>query len=63
MGGCTASATFSSASASLGGASEGEIREWVGHADSKMVEHYRHLGRKDAVAKMEQITFRDPGRQ
>ena len=44
----------------LGGASEGEIREWVGHADSKMVEHYRHLGRKDAVAKMEQITFVTP---
>ncbi len=44
----------------LGGASEGEIRKWVGHADSKMVEHYRHLGRKDAVAKMEQITFVTP---
>jgi integrase len=44
----------------LGGASEGEVREWVGHADSKMVEHYRHLGRKDAVAKMERIKFVDP---
>ena len=44
----------------LGGASEGEIRQWVGHADSKMVEHYRHLGRKDALAKMEQITFVPP---
>lgn len=44
----------------LGGASEGEIREWVGHADSKMVEHYRHLGRKDAVRRMEQISFVDP---
>ena len=43
-----------------GGASEGEIREWVGHADSKMVEHYRHLGRKDAVRRMEQISFVDP---
>ena len=31
----------------LGGASEGEIREWVGHADSKMVEHYRHLGQTE----------------
>jgi integrase len=41
----------------LGGASEGEIREWVGHADSKMVEHYRHLGRKDALRRMEQINF------
>jgi hypothetical protein len=39
---------------------EGEIREWVGHADSKMVEHYRHLGCKDAVRRMEQISFVDP---
>jgi integrase len=43
----------------LGGASEGEIREWVGHADSKMVEHYRHLGQKDAQRRMEQISFVD----
>ena len=32
----------------LGGASEGEIREWLGHADSQMVEHYRHLRSEDA---------------
>jgi hypothetical protein len=44
----------------LGGASESEIREWVGHADSKMVEHYRHLGQKDAQRRMEQINFVDP---
>lgn len=44
----------------LGGVSEGEIRSWVGHADSKMVEHYRHLGSRDAVAKMGQITFVTP---
>jgi hypothetical protein len=31
----------------------------VGHADSKMVEHYRHLGRRDALRKMEQINFTD----
>ncbi len=43
----------------LGGASEGEIREWVGHADSKMVEHYRHLGRKDALWRMGRINFVD----
>jgi integrase len=43
----------------LGGTSEGEIREWVGHADSKMVEHYRHLGQKDALRRMEQINFVD----
>jgi integrase len=47
----------------LGGASEGEIHEWVGHADSKMVEHYRHLGQKDALRRKEQINFRGPGRQ
>jgi integrase len=41
----------------LGGASEGEIKEWLGHADSKMVEHYRHLRSEDALRKMEQVDF------
>lgn len=41
----------------LGGASEGEIKEWLGHADSKMVEHYRHLRSEDAQRKMNQIRF------
>ena len=41
----------------LGGASEGEIKEWLGHADSKMVEHYRHLRSDDAQRKMNQIQF------
>jgi integrase len=41
----------------LGGASEGEIREWLGHRDSKMVEHYRHLRNEDAQRKMQQIHF------
>ena len=41
----------------LGGASEGEIKEWLGHADSKMVEHYRHLRGEDAQRKMDQINF------
>ena len=41
----------------LGGASEGEIKEWLGHADSKMVEHYRHLRNEDAQRKMEKIDF------
>jgi len=41
----------------LGGASEGEIREWLGHADSKMVEHYRHLRSDDAQRKMAKIDF------
>jgi integrase len=39
------------------GASEGEIEEWLGHADSKMVEHYRDLRSEDAQRKMEQIEF------
>jgi integrase len=43
----------------LGGASEGEIREWLGHADSKMVEHYRHLRHDDAQRKMAAIEFLD----
>jgi len=43
----------------LGGASEGEIREWLGHADSKMVEHYRHLRSEDSQRKMKQIEFLD----
>jgi hypothetical protein len=44
----------------LGGASEGEIKEWLGHADSKMVEHYRHLRSEDAQRKMNLIQFLDP---
>ncbi len=44
----------------LGGASEGEIKEWLGHADSKMVQHYRHLSSEDARRKMSQIVFLDP---
>jgi len=41
----------------LSGASEGEIKEWLGHAESKMVEHYRHLRSEDAQRKMQQIDF------
>jgi integrase len=48
---------FFCSQAFLGGASESEIREWLGHRDSKMVEHYRHLRNEDAQRKMEQIDF------
>ncbi len=48
---------FFCSQAFLGGASEGEIREWLGHADSKMVEHYRHLRSDDAQRKMAKIEF------
>ena len=44
----------------LGGASDGEIREWMGHRDSKIVELYRHLRREDATRKMEKIDFLGP---
>jgi integrase len=48
---------FFCSQAFLGGASEGEIREWLGHRESKMVEHYRHLRNEDAQRKMAQIDF------
>jgi len=41
----------------LGGASEGEVKEWVGHRDSRMVELYRHLREADSKRKMQQIDF------
>ena len=41
----------------LDGASEGEIREWVGHRDSRIVGRYRHLQNADARRKMDQIDF------
>jgi hypothetical protein len=41
----------------LDGASEGEIREWVGHTNSRIVERYRHLRNEDAQRKMRQIDF------
>ena len=48
---------FFCSQAFLGYASEGEIKEWLGHADSKMVEHYRHLRSEDAQRKMARLTF------
>ena len=48
---------FFCSQAFLGGASEGEIKEWLGHADSRMVEHYRHLRNEEAQRKMDQIDF------
>jgi integrase len=54
---------FFCSQAFLGSASEGEIKEWLGHADSRMVEHYRHLRNEDAQRKMRQIDFLDPNRE
>jgi len=41
----------------LGGASEGEIRDWVGHRDSRIIARYRHLRHTDAQREMAQISF------
>jgi integrase len=41
----------------ISGASEGEVREWLGHRDSKIVERYRHLRSEDAQRRMSQIDF------
>jgi integrase len=45
----------------LDGASEGEIREWVGHTNSRIVERYRHLSNEDARRKMDKIDFLGEG--
>jgi integrase len=39
------------------GVPEGTIREWLGHADSKIVELYRHLGDLDARRHMDRLEF------
>lgn len=41
----------------LGGASQGEIMSWVGHRDSKMVAHYRHLRPEESQRRMDVIDF------
>lgn len=39
------------------GASEGEIRAWLGHTDSRITARYRHLQIADAVDRMSRIDF------
>jgi len=39
------------------GATEGEVMEWVGHRDSKIVAHYRHLRKADSHRRMEKVDF------
>jgi integrase len=41
----------------LDGAAEADIKDWLGHRDSKMVAHYRHLRSEDSQRKMQQIDF------
>ena len=37
--------------------SEGEVKDWVGHRDTRMVELYRHLREQDSKLKMQRIDF------
>jgi integrase len=39
------------------GAAEADIKDWLGHQDSKMVAHYRHQRQDDSQNKMNQIDF------
>lgn len=43
----------------LGGASEGEVMDWMGHTCSKMVARYRHIREQDSRRRMQQINFVD----
>jgi integrase len=49
----------------LAGASESEIREWVGHADSRIIERYRHLSDTESKRRMAGLDLIDDadGRQ
>jgi integrase len=48
---------FFCSQAFLGGASEADIKDWLGHRDSRMVAHYRHLADADSQRKMQGIDF------
>lgn len=39
------------------GATEVEVMDWVGHKDSEMVHHYRHLRPDDSQRRMQSINF------
>lgn len=47
----------------LSGRSEGEIQQWLGHRDSKITEHYRHLRMQDAIPRMASVNFLPPETQ
>jgi len=51
---------FFCSQAFLSGAAEADIKEWLGHRDSKMVAHYRHLRSEDSQRRMQQIEFLGP---
>jgi integrase len=45
------------------GRSEGEVKDWVGHRDSAMVAHYRHLHDEISQQSIQRVRFvSDPGR-
>jgi integrase len=48
---------FFCSQAFLSGAAAADIQEWLGHQDSKMVGHYRHLRAEDSQRKIQQIEF------
>lgn len=48
---------FFCSQAFVGGANVGEIQDWLGHADSDTVQHYRHLRDEDARRRMDSLTF------
>jgi integrase len=41
------------------GASEGDIREWVGHTNSRLTERYRHLRDQESQCRMRKLSFLD----
>ncbi|HWE95550.1 MAG TPA: tyrosine-type recombinase/integrase [Tepidisphaeraceae bacterium] len=41
----------------LGGATDGEVRDWVGHRDSRIVERYRHLRGQASKQTMARLNF------
>lgn len=46
----------------LGGATDGEVRDWVGHRDSRIVERYRHLRGRAAKQTMSRLDFLGSGK-
>lgn len=51
------SGTSSSRRPFINGAHEGEIKDWVGHRDSRVIELYRHLGQEDSRRKFARLVI------
>jgi hypothetical protein len=41
------------------GVPEGELRDWLGHKSSEMVEYYRHLRVNETFQRMQALSFFD----